>query len=1007
MNRMTTNGPIRWWAGAVLAAVLCAGVGCGDGAGRPDAGPGDDADVPPIDAAVTCNADDPFSWPVPTESVPITPSPSWKNQLAGVEDPFLSPPAGDAPRWVKFAVLLRDPSRVYFQDSAAYGFHYDFATERLDPLVGMSRVEFDQVSLHRQGQEVALGAVLFPPRTDRAEIAIQLVRTEPYHPEMARRLIEAVAASVTTAPGTTVLYFPTFEQSESAGACRDWFAEHGIVVDSSDRWATADSCYSAGWALGRLVQVPGGGIAAAYAAGSLRPDDILLTDRVPAEVPFVAGIIATEASTPNSHVAILARSYQIPFAHLVSDQEAARVAGLVGGDVVLRADATWEGCSVRVIEVDPPLSPADRAAILALEQPPALDLQAMAPFGAISRSVTGLTASDVKYFGGKAANFGLLRAAIPQASPDAIAFSFDLWRDFLGQELEASKTLEQEIASRLAGFSYPPDMAAVGVALAEIRGLILGQAAFTEAQQQAIFAALSGFAPAVRLRFRSSTNVEDTDHFIGAGLYESHTGCLADDLDDDDQGPSGCDPDRPTERGVLLAMRKVYASFYADNAYLERLRHGVDESQVGMALLVHPSFPDDIELANGVATGGHTQYSSSFDLVTQLGAVSVSNPVGGAIPEQVSVYAGIGIYPTLVTGSSLVPLGATVLTWPDEYQGLTELLLAVDGEFAARNPGLDRFVLDYEYKKVTPDGLVVKQVRRLPQPDPDATWPVYLINQPHRFCVLQGETSDVFADYRVKSEWQIATEQRWLDAAGLQSDFYADIGLSYLDGDQVAQLSGDPTGWTGAGHGYDGDRVTDSFVLGSGADRRDVTVTVPVASEVPVTQCPLRTLSDHYLQVTVDYATPVPTIDWTGVTTTSQDIVMLGECPDQHEVSSVNQRVEEVISAGGITVTTAYYFPEPPSDIGAGYTAPLYKWDHTTITGLTSQPIVLTGYYSQTYRPGHHNFSSDYLFDPWLEPGIDAGTLAELESADVQAVVVLNSAELWTLSRDGVLQQIE
>ena len=31
-------------------------------------------------------------------------------------------------------------------------------------------------------------------------------------------------------------------------------------------------------------------------------------------------------------------------------------------------------------------------------------------------------------------------------------------------------------------------------------------------------------------------------------------------------------------------MRKVYASFYNLNAYLERLRHGVNEAEVGMAL---------------------------------------------------------------------------------------------------------------------------------------------------------------------------------------------------------------------------------------------------------------------------------------------------------------------------------------------------------------------------------------------------------------------------------------
>ena len=72
------------------------------------------------------------------------------------------------------------------------------------------------------------------------------------------------------------------------------------------------------------------------------------------------------------------------------------------------------------------------------------------------------------------------------------------------------------------------------------------------------------------------------------------SGCVLYDTDNNDTGPSHCDPDEPEERGVFRAMRKVYASFYNLNAYLERLRHGVNESEVGMALLVHHSYPDDI-----------------------------------------------------------------------------------------------------------------------------------------------------------------------------------------------------------------------------------------------------------------------------------------------------------------------------------------------------------------------------------------------------------------------------
>ncbi len=67
-------------------------------------------------------------------------------------------------------------------------------------------------------------------------------------------------------------------------------------------------------------------------------------------------------------------------------------------------------------------------------------------------------------------------------------------------------------------------------------------------------------------------------------------------------GPCACEAAEPDERGVFRAIQRVYAGFYNDNAWLERRRHSADEVEVGMGVLVHHSFPDEEELANGVAT---------------------------------------------------------------------------------------------------------------------------------------------------------------------------------------------------------------------------------------------------------------------------------------------------------------------------------------------------------------------------------------------------------------------
>ena len=118
------------------------------------------------------------------------PTNDWKNQVSFSDDRFRSPVVQPRDiRWVKFAILLDDPVRVFYQDSARFPFHYDFAVQRLDPFLGMDRSGFDAVSLHRANQQVLLGAVLYPPGTNFVEYGIQFVGSTPI------RLRKSVAGS--------------------------------------------------------------------------------------------------------------------------------------------------------------------------------------------------------------------------------------------------------------------------------------------------------------------------------------------------------------------------------------------------------------------------------------------------------------------------------------------------------------------------------------------------------------------------------------------------------------------------------------------------------------------------------------------------------------------------------------------------------------------------------------------------------------------------------------------
>lgn len=398
----------------------------------------------------------------------------WKNVLAAA-DPFQSvepPPDQRESRWVKFALLLEAPHRVVFQDSAKYAFHYDFATVRLPQFERFTRSQFDAVTLRTNGQVAVLGAVLFPPATNFLEVGIQLAGLDPYPREVVARWFETAHAMLDFGPATKVFYLPTYEQREVAVQNASWFATRGIQVSSAARWVTSDEIYASGWALGRLVYATGNEIAAAYRDGRLRPDGILLTDAVPAEVPPLAGIIALSPATPNSHVALLAKSFGIPFVHVARPGFAELVMTWVGREVILRAVDAYAEKDVMVAPLVRELPEPLRTEIRELKIPPRLNLPPKTPFGQISISAEGLAPADIRFVGGKAANFGVLRRGVPTNSPfPAIAFTFDLWDAYLDQLLPGGLTLRAAVTSKLGSFAWPPDMAALQTALAEVRDL--------------------------------------------------------------------------------------------------------------------------------------------------------------------------------------------------------------------------------------------------------------------------------------------------------------------------------------------------------------------------------------------------------------------------------------------------------------------------------------------------------------------------------------------------------
>ncbi len=1066
------------------------------------------------------------------------PESAWEHTVAFPDDPFQS---WTSPAYVKFTIICKDgydPNVVYYQDSQRYEFHYDFALEWLEPFVGMTIEEFDRVTLYAAGQQAVLGAVILPPWHDPplAEYDIQLVRHDAYSREEVVRWLKLIQSTVEADPNVTAYYFPTYEQYPVAQQNREWFESQGVRIGSTARWAEGNTIYSAGWALGTLKFVAGSEIQAAYIRGELTGEDILLTDGVPAELPSVAGIVTLTPATPNSHVAILARSQGVPFVHLAVAADAERAEQLLGGNVYLAANEESFGLSSPIKLLDTgSLSPEDRATLLALRKSPPLVIQPVEHVGRFWADTNDLQPADISRFGGKAANFGILRRALPDDSPRAMAFSFDLWNAFLDQAIApvtplvlpagghlllwadddtdqgpchlgfrlsnggeaiglydsdgvtlidavsfgsqrhdvsygrsgdggsqwqffetptpgqanagtaeaaglvinefmawnkatiqdpdesgefadwielyngtdepvilsgmfltddldkptkwqipaaiAGPTLREEIASRLVKYStYPPvEMQALASDLMAIRRIFMDTRVtdFSDELKSVVLDALNafGFDPNQPIRFRSSTNVEDSAQFTGAGLYESHSGWL------------------PFEFTIFDAIREVFASFYNDNAFLERLKHGVDESQVGMALLVHHSFPDEIELANGVATMQRDRDSDwNVELVSQKGAISVTNPPADAVPEVMRIDAtSWGPMVWLEQHSSLVSLREdTVLASEDEYIALYNLLVAAAEEYCRAEPKSDP-VLDLEYKKVAPDGkLIVKQIREIPQPGAAQYETPFLLGLPASFCTLQGRGSDVFTNHRLKSRWTLAPKGLWLTEENLHACLYANADIEYVADGQVRQVSAPPSLLPGAEHVYEGPEwdfdqydLIDSWCFDNLCNPRTYRLRTEPLYQTMVPD-PIVTFDNFRLGIEVDYAAPVP-FGHAEATTTEAAALYRPWVPNEQDPLEVCALDDPNT---GVSLRTEFYMrwswdPSSPTSI---------QIERTRIEGLTTEPIVLTGFFSQSVGGGSHLCPKNFLFEPGLEPGISPQILAELQARNIRLIYYTTGA---------------
>jgi pyruvate,water dikinase len=370
------------------------------------------------------------------------------------------------------------------------------------------------------------------------------------------------------------------------------------------------------------------------------------------------------------------------------------------------------------------------------------------------RPLDMLRATDAVSVGTKAANLGELTQVLPAANRVSGGFGipFAAYRDFM-----RDTGLQPRLEKLLGDPRLADDAQFRRLALTSLRKVIEDADVPPALLAQIADALKAAFPeqPNMPVRFRSSSNVEDGEFVSGAGLHDSARGCLADDLDGDELGPSKCldaderadlqaqldrrqaeyaaHPERDwlpgiiddlakdlsNERGVARALKKVYASLWNDRAFEERAYWGIDHKLAYMGIAVEPSFVleelDAVAVTNLDAGEGGALYRVVSQGERQ-GVVRPADPT--LVAETMTFRRGPGgpVDFKILTPSSL----SAAPLWSDAKRlELGTLLFAVHDHFATKVYSmLAKPSIDVEIKVTRDDRIVFKQARPYLQSNP-------------------------------------------------------------------------------------------------------------------------------------------------------------------------------------------------------------------------------------------------------------------------------------------------
>jgi hypothetical protein len=457
---------------------------------------------------------------------------------------------------------------------------------------------------------------------------------------------------------------------------------------------------------GTLRYLPSDSIADA----ELGPRDIVVTDGVPLDIPFVAGLITEAFQTPLAHVNVLSRGRGTPNMGLSNARDNPLLKPLFGK--LVRLEVRSSDFLIEEANND------DAVAFWNSRKP-----QGPAAVPRMDTSVRGLqplsahSIADIPSIGGKAAQLAELgRVGLcaiitrrqfpvrmprnslppqPQFPARIPSDSFAIPVVYSLEHFEKSGA-KARLARYLRDSAFNADPKVREQRLSAVRADILATPIDAELLRT-VRAQMSKNWPGQRVRFRSSSNTEDLPHFNGAGLYIS-TGVNANASDEE----------------VATEIRTVWASLWRLRAYDEREYYNIDQNSVAMAVLVQEAFPS--EAANGVAISRdilEPSNQNAFYINAQAGEALVTNPAPGVVSDQFT-YTPSNSPPVAMHSRSSLTDGDRVLSDTEVAWVYCSLRQIHDHFRPLLDPNRQNpwFAMDIEFKFIGPDRqLVIKQAR--------------------------------------------------------------------------------------------------------------------------------------------------------------------------------------------------------------------------------------------------------------------------------------------------------